>query len=94
MPKPIRREREQSRAAAYDLEIAPAVRAARAAGAGKTYGALAAALNDLGIPTMTGKRWTARAISTLLRRLRAGSPAFGGSPLPTSVSIIRAKWPD
>ena len=59
----------QTRARAYALEIAPAVQAARAAGAGTSYGALAIALNNLGIPTMSGKRWTASATGGLLKRL-------------------------
>ena len=67
LAKPDRGKRRRD---AYVLEIAPAVRAARAAGGdGQTYGALAATLDDLGIPTMSGKRWTASAISALLKRL-------------------------
>ena len=57
------------RAEAYARQIEPAVRAAQAAGA-KTYGELAAALNDLGIPTVLGNRWAAGAVWWLLVRLR------------------------
>ncbi len=42
-------DRSEQRRDAYALEIAPAVKAAQAAGSGQTYGALAAALNDRGI---------------------------------------------
>ena len=61
-------DRSKQRGDAYALEIAPALRAAQAAGGGgQTYGALAAALNDLGIATMSWRRWTASSISALLK---------------------------
>ena len=62
-------DRRQQRRAAYVLEIAPAIRAAQAAGDGQTYGSLAVVLNDLGILTASGKRWTASSIGALLKRL-------------------------
>ena len=57
------------RAEAYARQIEPAVRAAQATGA-KTYGELAAALNDLGIPNVLGNRWAAGGVWTLLGHLR------------------------
>jgi hypothetical protein len=67
MPKPYR---AQMHSEAYARQIEPAVRAAQAAGAVKTYGGLAAALNGLGIPNVLGKRWAANGVRALLVRLR------------------------
>ena len=65
-----RLNRAQTRPEAYARQIEPAVRAAEAGGAVKTYGGLAAALNDLGISNVLGKRWAANGIRALLVRLR------------------------
>jgi DNA invertase Pin-like site-specific DNA recombinase len=56
-------------AVAYAATIAPYIDAARASGA-RTLTAIAAWLNDHGIPSRQGARWHAHSVASVIERLR------------------------
>ncbi|HEY8033949.1 MAG TPA: recombinase family protein [Methylocella sp.] len=60
--------RHSAGAEAFAVTVAPAIRAAQAAGA-KTLREIAAALNGRGVTTARGNRWEAQTVANVLRRI-------------------------